>query len=316
MADSLTFAKGFMYARAPGFSDKLDDTNFVPRATLDWFVNDNVMLYGSIAKGIKPPSYNTTDLSDPALARVKKEELWTYEVGAKTQSEDGELTLNGALFYNDYKDQQVRIAFDGLNPGDLPRGGATNAGKTTVWGIEVDATWMPTDNLLFNASWAFTDGEYDDFVLADVQVAGTPVSISNQAKSASKDGDFSGNSTPGNPGHALSLLGKYQAQLSGDMEWFVQGTAQYQDKRWADVANLVELDSYWRASAQIGLEQENWSVSLYAENLFDDDTVEYAQEFIDFQQGFQLTTFSFPVAYYAYLPQPRTVGIKFMYRME
>jgi iron complex outermembrane receptor protein len=303
----------------------VSENNFVPRVTLDYMLTEDAMIYTSAAKGIKPPTYITNDFSDPLLARVGSETLWTYEVGTKTQWADGRVTLNGAFFYNDYKDQQQRVQFPGLplGSGANPRAGVVNAANVNVYGVEIDASWAPTDNLFFSASYAYTDGEYDDFVLEEVQnqsgaVLGdddfASVSISSQAKSGSKNGDFTGNDTPGNPDHALSLLGKYQRTLTGDTDWYTQATATYQGERWADIANLVELEDYWLVNAQVGLEAERWNVAVYAENLLDDDTIQFAQEFIDFQQGFQLDTFSFPVAYWAYLPQPRTVGIRFQYR--
>jgi iron complex outermembrane receptor protein len=314
-SDSASASLGFpffTYAGSPGFRDDIDDTNFVPRASLDWFAAEGVMFYGSVAKGIKPPTYNTTDITDPEIARVRKEKLWTYELGSKTSWSEGRVILNGAVFYNDYKDQQVLVQFEG---DFLPRSGTANAGSVDVYGLELDLTWQPTDNILLNASYAYTDGEYDDFVLADAQNSGVPVSGSNQAKAASKDGDFSGNDTAGVPQNALAFLGRYQHEFINDFDWYVQATAQYQDERWADVANLVTLESYWKANGQVGIENENWFASIYVENMFDDDTITYAQEFIDQQQGFQLqSTATFPVAYFAYLPQPRTVGVKVIYK--
>ncbi|HJP03916.1 MAG TPA: TonB-dependent receptor [Gammaproteobacteria bacterium] len=310
----------FIYPGTPGFRDKTSATNLVPRVSLDWFVSDNAMIYTSAAKGIKPPTYNTTDLIDPAVAAVDKEKLWTYEVGAKTSWDNNRVILNGALFYNDYKDQQVLVQFPALDadgevdPDGQPRSGTANAGNVDVWGLEIDATWRPDENWLLNLSYAHTEGDFEDFVLRDAQPAEVPVSTGNQAMAASRIGDFSGNDTPGVPENALTFLARYQAQLSGDTNWYAQLSANWQDERWADVSNLAELDSYWKANGQIGLEQDNWFVSLYVENMFDDDTVTYAQEFIDQQIGFQTNVLTFPVAYYAYLPQPRTVGLKFQYK--
>ncbi|MDP6436099.1 MAG: TonB-dependent receptor [Gammaproteobacteria bacterium] len=312
-SDSLGFPF-FSYAGSPGFKADTDDTNFVPRASLDWFVTDDVMLYTSIAKGIKPPTYNTTNMVDPETSKVKKEKLTTYEVGMKSTLDEGRVILNGAIFFNDYEDQQVLVQFPGV---PLPRSGTANAGETEVWGLELDTTWRPDENWTFNASYAYIDGEYKDFVLADAQAPGVPVSGSNQAKAASKDGDFSGNQTVGVPEHAFAFLGRYQAPIFGDTDWYTQLTASWQDERWADVSNLAQLDSYWMVNGQVGLESEDWFLSLYVENLRDDDTIIFAQEFIDQQQGFQLgSTVTFPVAYYAYLPQPRTVGFKFQYKIK
>jgi outer membrane receptor protein involved in Fe transport len=310
------------YENKPGFVSKVSDTNFLPRVTLEYDATGKTMIYASVAKGIKPPTFNTTDFADPSIAIVQKEELWSYELGTKNTLQDGQLLLNGALFYNEYDDQQVRVQFPPLS-GFQPRSGTANAGEVTIWGVEFDATWLPDEYWLLNASYAYTDGEYDSLILADAQPPGVAVSRSEIVKSASFTGDYSGKDTVGTPEHAATFLARYQRSINADFDWYVQGTATYQGERWADLANLVELESYWLANFQVGIERENLFVALYVDNAFDDDTIRYAQEFIDQSQGFQAPeppvvpqngvteTFTYPTAYYAYLPQPRTVGVRF-----
>lgn len=324
-ADILAFvpfnaAASYIYAGKPGFKDSVDDTNFVPRVSLEYLATDTVMLYGSIANGIKPPTYNTTDLGEPEIARVLKEDLWTYELGAKSTLADERLLLNGAVFLNDYTDQQVRVQFPPPAGSFTPRSGTANAGETTVWGVEIDASWRPTERWLLNLSYAYTEGEYDNLVLQEAQPPEAPVSRNEQVKAGNFAADYSGNDTIGNPRHSATFVGRYQAPLTGPLDWYGQVAATYQGERYADIANLVELEAYTLIDAQLGLQAENWFVSVYAENLFDDDTIRYAQEFIDQTQGFQGTdpgsppnTFTFPIAYFAYLPQPRTVGVRFSF---
>jgi outer membrane receptor protein involved in Fe transport len=301
----------------PGFTGSVSDTNFTPRVSLDFVPADQLLLYGSVAKGIKPPTFNTTDLVSAQVNSVGTETLWTYELGAKSTLRDGTLLLNGAVFYNDYKDQQTRVQFPPRAGGGIPTSGAVNAGTVTVWGVEIDATWLPTDRWSVSASYAYTNGEFDDFVLAEAQApTGVNLSRSEIARAGNLQADFTGNDTPGNPEHAASLLARYQAPVYGNTDWYAQGSATYQGKRWADAANLVELESYFLVNGQIGLQQDNWFVSVFVENMFDDDTVRYAQQFIDQGQGFQTNTLSFPGGYFAYLPQPRTTGVRFSYSVK
>ena len=111
------------------------------------------------------------------------------------------------------------------------------------------------------------------------------------------------------------------APLNMSRDELIDYTQEWQGERFADNANLVTLDDYWLVNGQLGLESDRWALSFFVDNLLDDDTVRYAQEFIDQGQGFQSlnpangapTTFTFPVGYFAYLPQPRTVGVRFSY---
>ncbi len=304
------------YPRDPP-SGSVDDTNFVPRLSVDYSISDASLIYASVSNGIKPPTFNVTDLIDPNINRVDKETLWAYELGAKTSWFDNSLLINGAVYFNDYEDQQVLVQFQAAAPGGIPRSGTVNASTVEIWGTELEVLWRPTENLVLSASYAYTDGEFKNFNLAQIQGAANPVSSSNQVKSGNADADFSGKSLAGIPEHALALLGRYERSLSASrgIDWFAQLSGQYQGERYADIANLVTLDNYWLANLQTGISTENWTLLAYAENLFDDETIRYAQEFIDQQEGFVFGSgFAYPVAYFAYLPQPRTVGLRLVFR--
>jgi outer membrane receptor protein involved in Fe transport len=304
------------YRGLPGFKDEIDDTNFVPRAALDWQFKENVMFYGSVANGIKPPTFNSADLRDPERQKINKEELWTYEIGSKTEWLDRQLIFNTAVFYNDYTDQQVRIS--GTDPQlQIPVAGATNAGKVHSWGIEIDTIWAATENLSFGFNYAFTDSEYDEFNIAEASAgAGLDVSSSEAVKAGNVDADFSGNTSPGIPRNAFNLTANYQNDLTANLGWYAQTSWSWQDERYADTANLVTLDDYSVVNAALGLQSAHWEAQLYGENLFDDRTIRYAQEFIDQSEGFRLDLLSFPVAYLANLPQPRTLGVRVTYRFD
>ncbi len=302
---------------APLPDDSVDDTNFVPRVTVDYTLTDSALTYFSVSNGIKPPTYNVTDLVDPDINQVDKEDLWAYELGTKTSWFDDQLTINTAVFYNDYQDQQILVQFASAVPGGIPRSGTVNAAETDIWGAELEVFWRATDELSLSASYAYTDGEYDDFNLSEIQGAANPPSTSNKIKSGNPEADFSGNDIAGIPDHALSFQARYDQGIpwNSDLEWFAQVTGNYQGERKADVANLVELEDYWLANLQLGIGGEQWTLIGYAENLFDDDTIRYAQEFLDQRSGFVFGSgFAFPVAYYAYLPQPRTVGVRLLFQ--
>lgn len=305
---------------------KVDDTNVVPRFSVDWRVNDGLTLYASAANGIKPPTFNTIDFIDPDILRVEKEDLWAYELGAKTTWLDGRLLFNAAAYYNDYQDQQVFIqypAIEGLFP-PTPRNGSANAAEVTVWGAELELLWLPTDNLTLSLGYAYNNGEYDSLVLSELVSRPNLVGIANQIRAGNDDGDFSGNDTIGSPDHSLAWQARYQRPMNGDISWFAQTTGQYQGERYADIANLIELEDYTVVNFQLGLEGSNWALIAYLDNAFDDDTIRYAQEFIDQRKGFTqmantpagFASMGFPASALAYLPDPRVFGVRFMVKVR
>lgn len=299
-------------------SDSVSDTNLLPRFTLDYTPAENILLYTSVAKGIKPPTYNTTDLAAPELNRVGREKLWSYEVGAKTSWLDEMLLFNVALYYNDYRDQQIRVQFEGAPPTTfIPRSGTTNAAKSRIRGTEIELVWMPMEQLTLSASHAWTQGDFLDYNLSVIQPDPTVLASSEKVKAGNPEADFTGNDMPGIPRNSVSLLARYQQPLVPGIEWFGQVTGQYEGRRKTDVANLVTLDSYWLANLQVGLQGERWELIGYVNNVTDDRTIRFAQEFIDQQTGLAFPSpFAFPVVYYAYLPDPRTFGLRFAYRIR
>ncbi len=80
--------------------------------------------------------------------------------------------------------------------------------------------------------------------------------------------------------------GDYTAPLSGDLDWFVNATVQYDGKRaLADQIRTAYVEANTIVDLQVGIQADAWSVQLYADNLFDDETVRWAQRYQDFRDG-------------------------------
>ena len=66
-----------------------------------------------------------------------------------------------ATFYNDYTDQQVPFFI--TNAAGLTNVSVTNAGESEVYGVEVEATYRPSENWTFMAGYTHVETEYKDF---------------------------------------------------------------------------------------------------------------------------------------------------------
>ncbi len=164
-----------------GIAPSVTFTNFLPRFTVDWKADDDVMLYGVAAKGNKPGGFNTgvfnAVFSDEEVARLvslgfdtfKEEEAWSYEVGAKTQLLGRRLILNLAAFYIDWTNQQLtQTVVVPRRDGALGQVSFTaNVGKSEVKGIEVEAAARLAPWLGARLGYAYTDARIKDFVSED-----------------------------------------------------------------------------------------------------------------------------------------------------
>jgi outer membrane receptor protein involved in Fe transport len=143
-------------------SETFDDTT--GRVVLDWAMGDSTMAYVSYSRGYKGGGFNPP--FDPAVfpnasRTFDPETINAYEIGTKSLFADGDLTLNLAAFYYDYKGLQVsRI---------VNRTSFNENVDSEITGLEAEFIWSPTDNLVINGMVSFLDTEIGDVAIADAR---------------------------------------------------------------------------------------------------------------------------------------------------
>jgi outer membrane receptor protein involved in Fe transport len=294
---------------------KSDSVN--PRFSADYQLSEDVMIYGSIAKGTKPAGFGTAQFALPQNTKVEQEKLWAYELGMKTEWFDRTLQANFALFFNDYTDRQLGITVRDPVSG-WASSGITNAAGAETKGIEMDFVWRPLDPLTLGLAYAFVDATWTDFNYTDIRADSGGLRPKDQAICGNVVGDCAGGEVAGVPENAATLQANWTAPLAGDIEWFINAIGEYQDKRAVyDRVNTAYIDSRFIVDAQIGIQSESWSVQLYATNLFDDDTVRWGQGYQDFRDGlYGGGTGGEPrdESVMAFVPPPRVVGLRATWR--
>lgn len=255
-----------------------------PRVGLDFFINDDVMLYGYVATGFKAGAFNTDG------SPYDEETILTYELGLKSTLLDGKMTFNVAAFHNTMEDLQVLI-FDPTNL--VSFSSIQNAAEATVAGIEIDIVAVPVDNLVLTASVTATDGEFDKWEDA-LYYDGSVV-------------DVSGNQIPYAPETALNLSALYTFKINGGSELSLSA-----DYAWVDDVRYDPFEdddvtgkSYHTLSAMLRYTSasDQWNIELYGANLTEEEA-----------WGWMITSpFSLPgipdVA--ASVIAPRTYGLRF-----
>ncbi|MCR8923142.1 TonB-dependent receptor [Dasania sp. GY-MA-18] len=218
------------------------------------------------------------------LEPVDPELLDAFEIGFKGDFLDGNLRVNGAVFYYDYQDQQNTILFQ--VPGVTgPQGSTTvlaNAASTEMPGLEFEIIATPTENwyLQFNGGWL--DAEYDDF------------------------GDNTGNQISLTPKTQFSGLVRYDFNLESGAIIAVQTDVSWQSKTYFQPTNKehLEQDAYalWGARFSYTSSDDRWTTALFAKNLGDK---EY------FGSGFDVSS----LGYLALKPgAPRYIGLSVDYK--
>ncbi len=134
-----------------------------PMASVDYQVTPSTMLYARAAKGFKSGGFNGRANGPTEASEYKPETVWSYEAGFKS-TPISQVRVNGAIFYNDYKDFQARIAETDPSSGfPTPLLRVLNVGKLNIKGAELEASWTPLSGLLLDTQIGYLDAEYKEF---------------------------------------------------------------------------------------------------------------------------------------------------------
>ncbi len=151
---------------------------WTPTFALDYKLTDETLLYASATEGFKSGGFNGRANTPGETGSYDPEYVWTYEIGAKNTLADGRLRLNADVFYSDYTDFQARVS-DVVDP-DAPiptfSFPVLNAGSMEMYGAELEATWIPIDELNLQAQIGYLHSDYKEFTASTV-IAGKPVEI-------------------------------------------------------------------------------------------------------------------------------------------
>ena len=282
--------------------DSVESNVFTPRVLLEYQRSTDALYYASITTGFKPGGFAANEAVTLDGQRYDEEHVTTYEVGAKTEWLNNRLRLNGALYFNDYRDQQIGV--QQIPPGSIsPIPGITNAARVEVYGAELEATWLVTPNLQLAASYAYTDATFRRFV--QTEEGSTAL---NKTEAGNIEADFSGNFVGKNPRQAASAAIDYFGQLRGSStEWFAGATGLYRSKRYMDESNLNYLPSFFRLNMRLGIERGGYQLMAYVDNVLDDDEITNGQRVVDLGNP---DGFAPGRGYLLHMPIPRSYGVR------
>jgi iron complex outermembrane receptor protein len=242
------------------------------RVVTDYRFSDALLAYASVATGYKgggvnprpffgpstgpcgPFNYNPDGSVIPAapcnqILPFNPETLVTYEVGFKSDFLDRRVRLNGAVFYNDYKDIIFTLSACPSSPCLRP----TNVGKAKVKGAELELTTFPVDGLTVDGSVSYIKVNYDDASVAPAGLQGSET-------------------FPYTPKWTYSFGVQYDAEI-GPGTVGVRFDGSYRSEIFTDTNNTEasRIDSRFLGNARLSYttSDEDWRVSLEVQNVFD-----------------------------------------------
>ena len=128
-----------------------------PRVVLDYKINPDLMVFGSVAKGYKAGGYNSVEVG----SQFENEDVWNFETGIKSAFPNAGVVLNASAFYYVYKNKQAISLVTEVPGSDLPQY-LIDTSDEQAWGLDVDAQWHATDHFTLFGNLAFIDATYKD----------------------------------------------------------------------------------------------------------------------------------------------------------
>lgn len=124
------------------------------RASLSQQWTPDLMTYATFSTGFRGGGVNPRPFVPSQIVSFGPEKLYNFEVGAKSSLFDRKLQLNGAAFYDLYKDFQRTITngYGGFPASAVP----LNSGDGDLYGFELEANAHPTHEWSIDSSASYT----------------------------------------------------------------------------------------------------------------------------------------------------------------
>jgi iron complex outermembrane receptor protein len=276
------------------------DQGFLPKVSLSYKVDKDLLLYATAAEGFRPgggtgPVPTSGPLSCEAQLMTEygskafvpgpisfdEDHVWSYELGEKLRAADDRVTINASVYYTSWIGVQQVNALSSCGYVYT-----ANAGDAQVKGAELEIQAIVIPDLVVSANAGYSDAALVSSDLIDAGFnPGTPIQqVPRWTSSASI---------------------AYRHSLANGLALTARADNTYVASRTDETFSINTLPSYDLANVRAGIESDRWSAVLFVNNIADKRALLNNIT----QDAVNLATYN-RVA----VSQPRTVGIDFNYR--
>ena len=242
--------------------ERASSDGFTPKFQLNFKPTDEMLYYASASKGFRLGRSNSiipvtcnSDLAaagfpDGAPTTVEPDELWNYEIGAKTELFNGRVRANAAAYL---------IEWSGLpSQFRLPCGFSfeANAGEVETLGTEIDIMAQATDTLLVNLGFSYLDSELKDVggAFPETFLGSTPPYVPNLTMSGGAEYAFN--------------LGGGDGSFRVDVRHVTESQSEFSLN-----PDAVTLPSYTTIDLAFNLDFSSFGLTVFAKNVSDERVV-------------------------------------------
>ena len=271
------------------------------RVGVDFQMNDDMMLYGSVSTGYRPGAYNPRPFQPTQVVAVSAEEATSYDLGIKMDLFDNTLRLNLAGFFFDYEERilpaggtecvlasfppPVYTSADPSDPGAVQDSDGRWCFATVpmtfyvntpaeITGFEGEVTWRPTDALTIHGQIGVLSWDSPDIDTCATCISDLPIYVPDQNWAVGINYDIplanGGTLSPRVDAYGQSEICAASTSLPGCVDGY----------------ELVNASILWDSPDQ------GWQIQLGLTNLTDEDyflnafdLVQFGQQTVEKQPG-------------------------------
>lgn len=269
-------------------NDSSSEDNISWRGAVNYKPSPGTLFFASIAKGYKQGSFPTVGgVSSTQYVPARQEGILAYELGTKLSLLNRKLQVNGAVFYYDYSDKQLRGKVSDVIFGTIEQ--LFNIPKSRVQGAEVQVVAAPITGLTMEGNVTYSDSKVKSNFPSLTPIGGSA--------------NLQGETFELTPKWAASGSINYDAPIGTTINGFAGLDVNYQSRTHAGYGNdpLFTIDPYTLVDARVGIRDrsDKWRGQLWVRNLTDKyywTNANYLGEFTYRQTG-RPRTFGFSVSY-------------------
>ena len=240
----------------PSFSNSSNNPNFNDwlfggKITLEHDLSDAHTAFASVTRGYKAGGANifpglegddddTTQIEPNFPTSYDTEKLWNYELGLRSSLLEGALVSQITLFYLNRENAQLRSS---AGVGTDFTYGTTNGGNAKHYGAELESTWFINENWTISAGLGLLDTQLD--ATGDELSSAPSYTYNARIEYVAENGFFA------------------NLELTGSDEFYESNNPDNRDQRLRSEFTVF--------NGAIGYRYENWTLTLWGRNLFDEE---------------------------------------------
>ncbi|MDQ8207971.1 TonB-dependent receptor [Coraliomargarita sp. SDUM461003] len=235
-----------MWAPVVPFDYELDssETLWGGNITLEHDLSQAMQAHIALGRGYKAGGASTPNFTGLTNITYENETLWTVETGLRARLFDNAVDTSVTLFYIYREDPQFR---DSEGAGSFFDYVTTNGDTAKHWGLEGDATWYFAENWSLSTTLGLLEAERSTYNAGGVSVSSRDVA---NAPHFTYSARLDYNS-------AEALFGSIE--LVGSDEYYESNS--HTEKR----------NAFAVVNATIGYRYKNWTFTVWAKNLLDEE---------------------------------------------